>query len=250
MRELKYTLLRKKDYRLPLKERGYKRLKYSNKMNIKVGAEYLMSDKEMKKCIKGIMQKEEKPGTAQPQKVTWYLLPVDLQLAILHPTEGPNDPSPVIRHLMPLQNIELHADKLERKLQISYGHASYSILLNSEEECMEAKAWLEKERNKLRDYKLKQIFSLFANANDEEDETEPDDEDDGVDDEDEDNADNEGEKCGGLDELDYEAPVKAADQIREEVSPKEGDGQPKHDQNEETNTPPSSEGGTNDTVDE
>jgi hypothetical protein len=37
------------------------------------------------------------------------LLPVDLQLAILHPVEGPNDPAPVIRHLMPLQNVDVRA---------------------------------------------------------------------------------------------------------------------------------------------
>jgi hypothetical protein len=40
------------------------------------------------------------------------LLPVDLQLAILHPVEGPNDPSPVIRHLMPLQNVDVRPPPL------------------------------------------------------------------------------------------------------------------------------------------
>jgi hypothetical protein len=63
LRELKYTLLRKKDFRLPLKERyawlilsvraiwvlmlecvrarrGHRRLRYSTKMSIKMGAGY------------------------------------------------------------------------------------------------------------------------------------------------------------------------------------------------------------------
>lgn len=66
------------------------------------------------------------------------------------------------------------------RLQISYGRTSYGLILKNEDVCQKAQAWLERERNKLRDYKLKQIMKLFADTGEEreEDENEDEDEDD------------------------------------------------------------------------
>lgn len=60
-----YQIIQETSLKRMLFCRGYKRLKYSTKMNIKVGAAYPLTDKEREKCIKGTKDKDEKPSATQ-----------------------------------------------------------------------------------------------------------------------------------------------------------------------------------------
>eukprot|EP01132_Coremiostelium_polycephalum_P003787 gene3787-4712_t len=158
LRELKYTLLRRKDNSLPLRQPSIPHIKENDLFNLDTDSfdiiYYQVMTKDLKKKVKqcGVLFHN-------------LLLAVDPNNAVPNTTAQKPGVYGNILHIAPLQRLEIELSHLDPTiLRVTSHPTTWNVEMSFDEEaaCSKAKLMLERARDDVRSSKMRQIYSLLG----------------------------------------------------------------------------------------
>eukprot|EP01133_Synstelium_polycarpum_P006690 gene6690-7780_t len=169
LRELKFTLLRKKDTMLPLKQPHIPIVREKDLFNLDTDNFDIIYYYQVAPAVAGSNSSSGKDGSTPKKRVRACGVLFHSLLLNVDPNNVPPQTKPgiygTITHIAPLQRLEIETSHLDPSVVRVFSHPTtwnVDMGFDDETKCAAAKAMLERARDDVRSSKMRQIYSLLG----------------------------------------------------------------------------------------